>query len=71
MAPRFLISDATANLLGAVALLATLLFPPMFATAASAQKMDLYAVIVGINKYKDTSNNLELAAKDAKTYTPF
>jgi hypothetical protein len=65
MAPRSLTSNVAASLVGTVALLMALAFQLVFANAASAQKMNLYAVVVGINKYKDTSNNLELAGKDA------
>jgi len=70
MTPRVPISSVTANLLVTTALFTALLFP-MFANVASAQKLDLYAVIVGINKYKDPSNNLELAGKDAKDIYTF
>jgi len=71
MVSRFQISAATLSLLGLTALLIGLLSPIMFAGEASAQKLDLYAVIVGIDKYKDPSDNLELAAKDAKDIGTF
>jgi hypothetical protein len=71
MAPRSLTSNVPASLVGTVALLIALGFQSTFAHAASVQKMDLYAVVVGINKYKDTSNNLELAGKDAKDIYTF
>ncbi len=71
MAPCSLSSKVAASFVGTVALLAALGFQPTLSHAASVQKMDLYAVIIGIDKYKDPSNNLELAAKDAKDIHTF
>jgi len=71
MVSRFQISAATLKLLGIATLLMGLVSPVLLPDEASAQKLDLYALIVGINKYKDPSDNLEFAAKDAQDIYTF